>query len=279
METYSKCALWLISIHAPREGGDGGLVGVVRQSGHFNPRPPRGGRLSSTFSCFITFSISIHAPREGGRLIRKVKGAGIRLISIHAPREGGDSRPASPHSPRWHFNPRPPRGGRRQRDDRHGRHYAISIHAPREGGDSAQDRHGATIRISIHAPREGGRLRRMASLTSVQRFQSTPPARGATPRPCCSPWAATHFNPRPPRGGRPITVCSCPTRRLFQSTPPARGATVINHRIADLENISIHAPREGGDRLSGLGAARGGDFNPRPPRGGRPKRPKSGSRR
>ena len=109
----------------------------------------------------------------------------------------------------------------------------------------------------------------MASLTSVQRFQSTPPARGATPRPCCSPWAATHFNPRPPRGGRPITVCSCPTRRLFQSTPPARGATVINHRIADLENISIHAPREGGDRLSGLGAARGGDFNPRPPRGGR----------
>ena len=110
----------------------------------------------------------------------------------------------------------------------------------------------------------------MASLTSVQRFQSTPPARGATPRPCCSPWAATHFNPRPPRGGRPITVCSCPTRRLFQSTPPARGATVINHRIADLENISIHAPREGGDAGRHGCPSALSNFNPRPPRGGRP---------
>ena len=78
-----------------------------------------------------------------------------------------------------HFNPRPPRGGRRQRrrwpsghlqfqstppargatllSKAHNGLLAISIHAPREGGDS----HFPTSRqqlhkISIHAPREGG---------------------------------------------------------------------------------------------------------------------------
>ena len=45
METYSKCALWLISIHAPREGGD-------------YPVQTRQKR----------YCISIHAPREGGDL-------------------------------------------------------------------------------------------------------------------------------------------------------------------------------------------------------------------
>ena len=35
--------------------------------------------------------------------------------------------------------------------------------------------------------------------------------------------------------------------------------------------ISIHAPREGGDRDGGKDPNRRKDFNPRPPRGGRPK--------
>ena len=34
-----------ISIHAPREGGDVGGIRSVRLCGDFNPRPPRGGRL------------------------------------------------------------------------------------------------------------------------------------------------------------------------------------------------------------------------------------------
>ena len=85
-----------------------------------------------------------------------------------------------------HFNPRPPRGGRRQRrrwpsghlqfqstppargatllSKAHNGLLAISIHAPREGGDS----HFPTSRqqlhkISIHAPREGGDCLRSGS--------------------------------------------------------------------------------------------------------------------
>ena len=38
-----------------------------------------------------------------------------------------------------YFNPRPPRGGRRRRDDPPHQHDVISIHAPREGGDGRPD--------------------------------------------------------------------------------------------------------------------------------------------
>ena len=56
-----------ISIHAPREGGDG-----------------------VTTSTAMVQEISIHAPREGG----DARGGYTNIwmhISIHAPREGGDS--------------------------------------------------------------------------------------------------------------------------------------------------------------------------------------------
>ena len=37
-------------------------------------------------------------------------------------------------------------------------------------------------------------------------------------------------------------------RETFQSTPPARGATNLSLRYEREGGISIHAPREGGDR-------------------------------
>ena len=57
----------IISIHAPREGGDG--ADVV---------PP------------TNMAISIHAPREGGDVKLVRYGVVDLYISIHAPREGGD---------------------------------------------------------------------------------------------------------------------------------------------------------------------------------------------
>ena len=78
---------------------------------------------------------------------------------------------------------------------------------------------------------------------------------------------------------------------VFQSTPPARGATSafdFDWGLRDISihapreggdsrgelttlrtGISIHAPREGGDVCSSKGALHRSDFNPRPPRGGR----------
>ena len=39
------CESFIISIHAPREGGDFGRWSSLRKWRNFNPRPPRGGRL------------------------------------------------------------------------------------------------------------------------------------------------------------------------------------------------------------------------------------------
>ena len=102
-------------------------------------------------------TISIHAPREG-RDHRAIGYVGIELISIHAPREGRDfprlfssssisafqsTRPARgatitksvTSSILQDFNPRAPRGARREAAAGRSQLHAISIHAPREGRD------------------------------------------------------------------------------------------------------------------------------------------------
>ena len=78
-------------------------------------------------------------------------------------------------------------------------------------------------------------------------FQSTPPARGATLRPPRRAGQRPDFNPRPPRGGRQQVFC----------------------KLAFVGDISIHAPREGGDSKALQPVAIHFYFNPRPPRGGR----------
>ena len=77
-----------ISIHALREEGDFFTAQGAAWSGHFYPRPPRGGRRLPDGRIF-TVSISIHALRE----------------------EGDDRRRSLMQTHRY-FYPRPPRGGR-----------------------------------------------------------------------------------------------------------------------------------------------------------------------
>ena len=76
-------------------------------------------------------------------------------------------------------------------------------------------------------PPRGGRLIHIVTDTQAETFQSTPPARGATLLRFRIAFSPFYFNPRPPRGGRPSVSGSYPS---------------IGHQI------SIHAPREGGDR-------------------------------
>ena len=122
------------------------------------------------------------------------------------------------------FNPRPPRGGRRQ-DDNAAKHPThISIHAPPRGGRLDHHHSPFPNLYSIHAPREGGDSV-LIGRADGNLFQSTPPARGATSPAPWHPRPDGDFNPRPPRGGR------------HDGTPYIIHATII----------SIHAPREGGD--------------------------------
>ena len=62
----------------------------------------------------------------------------------------------------------------------------ISIHAPREGGDIDIPNYQTNDSISIHAPREGGDDICIQNIPTLCKFQSTPPARGATTPKCVS---------------------------------------------------------------------------------------------
>ena len=177
---YLTVPAQVISIHAPREGGDMGASRSARALKNFNPRPPRGGRQDCLVPCPCPAYFNPRPPR-GGRLIFASHLCMGHFISIHAPREGGDGVDLPNAVLLRYFNPRPPRGGRlvaAMRDDtrvifqstppaRGGdapSHSVaiivrISIHAPREGGDGYKSCWSNGLCISIHAPREGGDLR------------------------------------------------------------------------------------------------------------------------
>ena len=125
-----------------------------------------------------------------------------------------------------YFNPRPPRGGRLQTAQLITQPALFqSTPPPREGGDGRPIQWSDAKRsISIHAPCEGGDLPAAIHVILQTRFQSTPPARGATVYHVISirvvvisihapreggdgqngggGLMAANFNPRPPRGGR-----------------------------------------------------------------------------
>ena len=80
-----------------------------------------------------------------------------------------------------------------------------------------------------------------------RRFQSTPPARGATVlNSSYSPSYSFQSTP-PARGATRQKYRDLLDQHRFQSTPPARGATLDLGGLGQAEDISIHAPREGGD--------------------------------
>ena len=146
------------------------------------------------------------------------------------------------------FNPRPPRGGRQKRmGHKTDNMLNFNPRPPRGGRPQAECQPNDGTGISIHAPREGGDKAVFDSSIWEYIFQSTPPARGATQGFLLD------------RG-----------RGKFQSTPPARGATALQSVLYQSLIISIHAPREGGDSRTPPGTSSTTNFNPRPPRGGRP---------
>ena len=80
-----------------------------------------------------------------------------------------------------------------------------------------------------------------------------------------------NFNPRPPRGGRRPRSRPAMCRWIYFNPRPPRGGRLKVHRGCKdcIREISIHAPREGGDFVFTVVFRMIRDFNPRPPRGGR----------
>ena len=102
-------------------------------------------------------------------------------------------------------------------------------------------------------------------------FQSTPPARGATVDDVALA-LVVHISIHAPREGGDSHDGS-PTALVLISIHAPREGGDVGVLLVHLHGlvISIHAPREGGDRRADPHQRLSKDFNPRPPRGGRPK--------
>ena len=91
-----------------------GIDGIA-SGRYFYPRPPRGGRHDTIARIQIYKCISIHALREEGDPNWNTVKESRFWISIHALREEGDMPELIECVSVWHFYPRPPRGGRQQK--------------------------------------------------------------------------------------------------------------------------------------------------------------------
>ena len=171
-----------ISIHAPREGGDGRSPLALLPARSFQSTPPaRGATLGCDYSTENPFCISIHAPREGGDCSTMFPKLDEATFQSTPPARGATLSDSATYKIGGNFNPRPPRGGRQGQLENARQSLSISIHAPREGGDGVFCRNiSFLVGISIHAPREGGDQESVQKAVYEELFQSTPPARGAT---------------------------------------------------------------------------------------------------
>ena len=150
---------------------------------YFNPRSPRGERRCCTAQRGIDSVFQSTLPARGATSLRPYFNFFV-WISIHAPREGSDGRRRRRCTRFRHFNPRSPRGERPGLFRCFAPMPAISIHAPREGSDVNQPSSSQPNRdFNPRSPR-GERPAGGLCDPPVDGFQSTLPARGATPGWC-----------------------------------------------------------------------------------------------
>ena len=124
----------------------------------------------------------------------------------------------------------------------------ISIHAPRVGSDSIATIKQQDAQISIHAPRVGSDQMLNAGAKFVQKFQSTLPVWGATPRRRFCRMNRNQISIHAPRVGSDINgsvrLVGSPNFNPRSPCGERRGQT--DHQYNG-RKISIHAPRVGSD--------------------------------
>ena len=134
-----------------------------------------------------------------------------------------------------------------------GRQYGFQSTPPARGGDCAAWRRSPASSDFNPRPPRGGRLRVPAAVPGRRHISIHAPREGGDPSQYALAQRGGYFNLRPPRGGRRSSTTASQTWKTFQSTPPARGATGCPVWEQHEAEISIHAPREGGD-VSGIKA-------------------------
>ena len=194
-----ECA---ISIHAPRTGSDAPPTPTAARSGHFNPRSPHGERPvrvgGNSQTCYFN-PRSPHGERQNAVFITN----DATVFQSTLPARGATRCNHYAGNVRKYFNPRSPHGERPCRGYKARHEQTISIHAPRTGSDvvatncnqvamhfNPRSPHGErpaqrtwTSAWRDFNPRSphGERHGACAVADTIKRFQSTLPARGATP--------------------------------------------------------------------------------------------------
>ncbi len=215
------------------------------------------------------YRISIHAPRVGCDCWA-IERLHVQNISIHAPRVGCDRASSFASSRNSYFNPRTPRGVRRypRRIIAHTRRFQ-STH-PAWGATPDLNALVTIFKISIHAPRVGCDQCNAADDGNGRHFNPRTP-RGVRLQPVTLPHRQRNFNPRTPRGVRQEFRHQIVENVVFQSTHPAWGATIRQSAFIDFIKFQSTHPAWGAtlNQTQRLDSFR--HFNPRTPRGVRPK--------
>ena len=258
----------LVSIHAPRVGGDAPRPRRPRPCSSFNPRPPRGGRPCPPGPSCLGIQFQSTPPAWGATPAPPAH-AGQYAVSIHAPRVGGDIALLGFESNHIPFQSTPPAWGAttsaaasrpwrpvsihapRVGGDRHRiftlRRQPVSIHAPRVGGDRQVHVLRLDAKVSIHAPRVGGDAHRLSQVHRLTMVSIHAPRVGGDAFTYTDYTGGTPFQSTPPAWGATIALTSAVDAEAFQSTPPAWGATEYGWCTYIGCTVSIHAPRVGGD--------------------------------
>ena len=237
----------------------------------FNPRPPHGGRratwptVKATSNEFQSTPPARGAtssgllPRQGNMEFQSTPPHGgrrslSRLRTIFetfqsTPPHGGRLSMHPPISMLRTFQSTPPHGGRTEPHRRDDADPGVSIHAPRTGGDALTRIARRKVTAFQSTPPHGGATLASRSVqTRVWGVSIHAPARGATTRYAGRLLACrVRFNPRPPHGGR------------------QQDADGARHCL----DVSIHAPRTGGDTLVATLRDMTLEFQSTPPHGGR----------
>ena len=200
------------------------MSGFFAKAFYFNPRAPRGARLTLLPRISILILISIHVPREGHDYVHQHALLNNRPFQSTCPARGTTQQRQKQSAPKH-----------------------ISIHVPREGHDLVvRLSFNCLQRISIHVPREGHDQAALAKAQGEVLFQSTCPARGTTLSLICVQ-VPKPFQSTCPARGTTGDIYNGYGEVEFQSTCPARGTTVRTSLNASSAAISIHVPREGHD--------------------------------
>ena len=144
----------------------------------FNSRPPRGER-PVTYWLYLKSQVFQSTPSARRATPGCCRCGAAHTISIHALREESDQTCSARSSAGYHFNPRPPRGGRRD--------SPLLVHAWSEFQSTPSVGRATAVCI-------GNGIAEVISIHAL-RGESDPwllPLRSST----------HNFNPRPPRGGR-----------------------------------------------------------------------------